>query len=342
MSLSATQRLDDAFDATRALLLPFDAGTWVRLAFMAFFVGGLGGGLGGSSNVSGGGGDVDAGGVPPLGQLFEGFRGLFDTRVGILAVGLVVVALLLGILFAYVASVMEFVFVEALVTGEPVVRERFSARRWQGTRLFGFRVALFLLVAVLVAGAVALGILLQGPGIRVLALVFAIPVLAIAGLVAAVINGFTTVFVVPIMLEERCGVLEGWRQLRPSIRGQLDEFGVYLLLSVVLGAIGGTFVATVVGIVGIVLFLPVGLLGFAALFAGGGPALLLLVPVVFVVLLALAAIGAVVSVPVVTYLRYYALYVLGDTTEYDLLGGGFDRGDDRDTGAGETGYETPS
>lgn len=320
MSLSATDRLDDAFDATKALLLPFDAGTWVRLAFMAFFVGGLGSGISTGFNTGGGNGSVDAGGIPSFGRLFDGFQPVVGRDVWLLVGALVAVALVVGLVFAYVASVMEFVFVEALVTREAVVRERFSARRWQGTRLFGFRLALFLLVAALVVGAIALGLALQGPGIRVLALVFAIPVLLIAGLVAAVVNGFTTVFVVPIMLEERCGVLDGWRQLRPEIGSQLDEFGVYLVLSVVLGAVGGVFVSTVVGIVGVVLFLPVGLLGVAALLAGGGPALLLLVPVVFVVLLALAAIGAVVSVPVVTYLRYYALLVLGDTTEYDLLG----------------------
>ncbi|WP_255198637.1 DUF7544 domain-containing protein [Halorarius litoreus] len=337
MALSATQRLDDAFDATKALLLPFDASTWVRLAVMVFFIGGLGGGLSGGSNVGGGGGTggVDAGGVPSPDRLLDGFQPLFGPGIGLLVVALVVVGLLVGLLFLYVGSVMEFVFVEALVTREAVVRERFSARRWQGTRLFGFRIVLFLLVAALVGAAAALGLALQGPGIRVLAVLFAIPVLLVVGLVAAVINGFTTVFVVPIMLEERCGVLAGWRQLRPAIRAQLDEFGVYLLLSVILGAIGGMFVATVVGIVGVVLFLPVGLLGFAALVAGGGPALVLLVPVVFVVLLALGAIGAVVSVPVVTYLRYYALLVLGDTTDYDLLG----VAESSDAGTGD---ETPA
>lgn len=339
MSLSAIQRLDDAVDATTALLLPFDAGRWVRLAVMAFFVGGVGGGLSGSvDGVGGDGGDGGGGGgIPPLDQFLDGFRSVVGPNITPLIVALVAVALLVGIVFFYVASVMEFVFVEALVTREAVVRERFAARRWQGTRLFGFRVALFLVVAVLVAVLVALGLALRGPGIRVLAVVFAVPVLLVAGLVAAVVNGFTTVFVVPIMLEQRCGVLAGWRRLRPAISEQLDEFGVYLLLSVVLGAAGGTLVATVVGVVGVVLFLPVGVLGLAAFLAGGGLAFLLLVPIVFVVLLALGAIGAVVSVPVVTYLRYYALFVLGDTTEYDLLG--VDEGDASDT---ETGGETPA
>ncbi|MFC7176725.1 DUF7544 domain-containing protein [Halosegnis marinus] len=43
MPLSATERLDDALDATLDLLTPFDAGRWLRLAVVAFFVGGLGG-----------------------------------------------------------------------------------------------------------------------------------------------------------------------------------------------------------------------------------------------------------------------------------------------------------
>lgn len=342
MSLAALDRLEDAFDATKGFLLPFDAGTWVRLALMAFFVGGTGGWFSSGFNTGGGGNGGTGGGGIPIDRIGDAFDPFLTTRIGLLVVVLVAIAILVGLLFLYVGSVMEFVLVEALVTREAVVRERFSARRWQGTLLFVFRLVLGLVVLLFVGAAVALGLALQGPGIRVLALLLAIPVLLVVGLVAAVVNGFTTVFVVPIMLEDRCGVLDGWRRLWPALTDQLDEFGVYLVLSVVLGGIGGTLVATVVGLVGLVLFLPVGLLGVAALLSGGGPVLLLLVPVVVVVGLALAAIGAVVSVPVLTFLRYYALLVLGDTTEYDLLGASGTDGDGlgtgRDTGTGD---ETP-
>lgn len=321
MSLSATARLDDALEATKSLLLPVEAGTWIRLALIAFFVGGIGGGFPGSFNVGGsarGGGSNDVA-LPQFDEVLEGLGPVLGPGTGELVVVLAVVAAIVGLAFLYVGSVLEFVLVEALVTREVTVRERFGARRWQGTRLFAFRIGLFLLVALLVAAAVALGLALQGPGIRVLAILFAVPVLLLAGTVAAVVNGFTTVFVVPIMLEERCGVVEGWRRLRPSIGEETTGFGVYLLLSVVLGAVGGTLVATIVGVFALVLFLPVGLLGLAALFSGGPLAVVLLAPVAFAVLLGLAALGAVVSVPVVTYLRYYALLVLADLTEYDLV-----------------------
>lgn len=335
MALSATERLDDAYDATREFLLPVDAGTWVRLAVMTFFVGGVTSGISGNAGLPGDGGNGgDPAAIQPivdLGQLVVQSQG---AQLAVFAVA--VAALLVALLFMYVGSVMEFVFLEALLTREAVVRERFSARRWQGTRLFGFRIALFLAVAIPVAGAVALGVALQGPGVRVLAVLFAVPVLLVLGVAAAIVHGFTNVFVVPIMFEQRCGVLEGWRRLRPAVSDQLDEFGVYLVLSVVLGAVGGAVVATVVGIAAVVLFLPVGVLGVAALVSGGGPLLLLLVPVALAVLFALAAIGAVVSVPVLTYLRYYALFVLGDTTEYDLLGAS------DDAEPGEPGPETPA
>jgi hypothetical protein len=43
------------------------------------------------------------------------------------------------------------------------------------------------------------------------------------------------------------------------------------------------------------------------------------VPLLLVAFLFLLAVGAVVQVPVLTYLRYYALFVLGGATEYDLV-----------------------
>lgn len=332
MSLSATDRLEDTLDETKALLLPLDATTWVKLTVMAFFVGGLGGnGLSGNFNVGGQNGPGSGGFASD--RLFDGFVQSLGSEFVI--VGLVAVAILVGLLFFYVGSVMEFVLVEALVTRTASVRDRFRARRSLGGRLFAFRLALGLVVGLLVAGAFAFGLALQGPGPRMIGLILAAPVLFVVGVVAAVVYGFTTVFVVPIMFAERCGVLDGWRRLVPALRAEPTEFGVYLVLSVVLGAVGGMVVSTVVGLIGAVLFLPLGVVGFAAL-SSGGPLLLLVLPVLLLVMLTLAALGAVVRVPVVTYLRYYALLVLGDLTTYDLLADRPEATDPRDDGGDGT------
>jgi len=319
MSYAAAERLDDALDATLTFLRPFDVGRWLRLAVIAFFVGGLGGV---SASAQSGGGDLTGGGDLPhlLDGLLAGFGGRGLNLALIAGAVLVLLAVVLGLLFLYVGSVMEFVLVAALERREVSVRAPFAARRWQGTKLFGFRLALFVVTALVVAAAAGVGFLLQGPGVRFLPVLFGLPVLFVALPVALLVNGLTTVFVVPTMYERRGGVLDGWRATWPRLREQLGETAVYVLFSVVLSVIGATTVATVVGIVGALLVLPLGVLGIGILaLTGGGIALVVLAPLLLAVGLAVAALAAVLRVPIIVFLRYYALLVLADLTDVDLL-----------------------
>jgi len=318
MSYAAADRLDGAVDATLTFLRPFDAGRWLRLAVIAFFVGGLGGV---SAGAQSGGGDFTGGDLP---RILDGLvAGVGGRGLNLALVAVVVLALLavvLGLVFLYVGSVMEFVLVAALERREVSVRAPFAARRWQGTKLFGFRLALFVATALVVAGAAGLGFLLQGSGVRFLLVLFALPVVLVAVPVALLVNGLTTVFVVPTMYDRRCGVLAGWRATWPRLREQPGETAVYVLFSVVLSVIGATTIATVAGIVGALLVLPVGVLGLAlGVVTEGSLAFVVLAPLLLAVGLAVAALAAVLRVPVLVFLRYYALLVLADLTEVDLL-----------------------
>jgi hypothetical protein len=317
MSYAAADRLDDALDATLTFLRPFDAGRWLRLAVIAFFVGGLGGvSASGQSGVDFTGGDP----IRVIDGLLVGIGGRGLNLALIAAAVVALLAVVLGVVFLYVGSVMEFVLVTALERREVSVREPFAARRWQGTKLFGFRLALFAATALVVAAAAGVGFLLQGPGGRFLPVLFGLPVLFVALPVALLVNGLTTVFVVPTMYDRRCGVLDGWRATLPRLREQLGETAVYVLFSVVLSVIGATTIATVVGIVGTLLVLPVGVLGLGlGVLTGGGIALVILAPLLLAVGLAVAALAAVLRVPVLVFLRYYALLVLADLTDVDLL-----------------------
>lgn len=327
MTLHATAAIEDAYEATRSLLLPFRARRWVVLAVMALFVGGFGS-VGG--NVSMGDGGPTDGGFPGVDFPADAFP-----YVGALVVALAVLALLVGLAVLLVGSVMEFVLVEALATREARIRGRFGDHVGDGLRLFGFRLALAVVFLVVLGAAVALGFALQGPGIRVLAVVFAIPVVLLLGGFLAVVNGFTTVFVVPVMLAEDRGVLDAWGRFWETLSGEWAEYGAYLLLSVALSLVGAALVGTVVGVVAAVVLLPLGALGLLGLFAalaGGVPllALVVILPLVVVALALLLAVAAVVRVPVVVYLRYYALFVLGATDpDLDLVA------DLRESGGGD-------
>lgn len=326
----ATDDLEDALVATREFLLPVEWGRWWRLALMALF---LSGGTAlnpptvqtGLPTSVGGTAPTDPGmtdpGIPdaPLDAL--------PADLVALAVLLAVVGILVGIVLAAVGAVMEFVLVEVL-RQETVAVRRFFARHWRrGLRLFAFNVGLGLLSLVVVGGLISFGLapllVVDSLWLTVLALVLVVPLVLAVGLVAAAAFVFTSAFVVPTMVIEDCGVLDGWRRFWPVLRREVEEYLAFGLVYVALLLVVGVATGIVVGVGGLLLALPFGIV------AAGGVALLggldaagigLLAVVGLLWLLSVVALYALVQVPVVTYLRYYSLFVLGDTEpSLDLL-----------------------
>jgi len=319
VTLYALEAVDDALDATSAFLRDIDRTDWVKLAVVVFFIGGTGGNV---SSVPRGGGPSSMGSPIDLGP-----------RAWLLVVAVLAVVVLLVILFALVGSIMEFVLVESL-RQEAVTVRRYWSRRWsQGLRLLGFRIGLGLAVlaglAVLLVPVIAplfdvgpfAGV---GGGFSIALLVVLIPAFVLFALAAALVYGFTTAFVVPIMILEDRGVLSAWRRLWPTIRAQWKQYLAYAVAAFVLSLVGG-FIVTIIALLGIVVLLvPFGLLallGGAIYFLAAelvGIAVIAVVAVLFVV--SAIAVFALARVPLATFLRYYALLVLGDVDpELDLI-----------------------
>ncbi|MCT9098490.1 hypothetical protein [Haloarchaeobius sp. HME9146] len=314
MPLHAVEDLDDAYTVTRSFLGSLGRSDWLKLALVVLFVGGPGANF--ASFQYSVPANSDGGGVPPVdvGQLTVPDIWLIAALVA--AVAAFVVALLL------VGSIMEFVFVESL-RQETVAIRRYWREHWRaGLGLFGFRLVLGLLVfgsVALFAGLFVLTMLGGGPPRSVFA-VFAValvlvPLFLVLAVIVGVVNGFTTVFVVPIMLVEEVGVLAGWRRLWGTIPANWTQYLAYAVAGAILSMVGGAVVGIVAGVAALVLLVP-----FGALFGGGfllfsavealGILVMAVAAVLFVV--CLVAVAAVVQVPVQTYLRYYAMLVLGD------------------------------
>jgi len=323
----AVEALDDAFDATKALLTPLDARQWLKLTLVVFFLGSNGGGS--SFGASGStGGPADGPGMAPGPAEFEApaaFGDALPVLVGVVAVGLVV-----GLLYVLAGTVMEFVFVETLRRQHVRLRSYADQHFGRALQLFVFRVALGLVVAVpavlLVVSVV--GLATGGPEFSLGLFVLLIPLLALLGFLVAAIDAFTTNFVVPVMILKNVGVIGGWRRFWPTLTREWKQYGVYALVRVVLAFAVGLVASAVGAIVGALLVAPLAVAGAVAIPALGGLDAFLSNPVAVgvVVLLALAylvllmAALAVVFVPVRTYLRYHALLVLGDTDrEFDLI-----------------------
>ena len=326
MTLYAIDAIGDAFDATREFLFPFDRGHWLRLALIVFFVGGTGSGF----NFQASSPNVPSSPSTP-GSPSSAFGVSPDTLVAIL---LVIAAVVVVFIFAFIfiGSVMEFVFVEALRSDDVSIRRNFRRYWRRGFRLFGFRLLFGLLTLAVIAipFVVVFVSLFNGSDPNVGAILGAvfllIAVVFLVAVIAGVIYGFTTMFVVPIMLVENCGVLSAWRRFWPTLRGQWKQYALYVLVELGLSIVAGIGVLLFDLLILVILAIPFGLLAGLVLFVGGGFGNLSMIGVVVLGILAvvfgLSVFVALllVQVPVQTYFRYYALFVLGDTDDaFDLI-----------------------
>ena len=318
MALHAVENVEEAFDVTREFLTPVTVRRWLKLAVVVFFVGSGVSFPTAQFNTSAPSRDVSHGEIP------------FHLPVDIvtLVIAVVAVGLLLVGIFGLVRAIMEFVLIESLRAGEVSLR-RYWRQRWrQGLRLFGFRIAIGLPMIALFAGWLALLIfpVLTGrdPTLSATAFLVGIPVVVLIGVVYALVSGLTTVFVVPLMIQKDSGVLAAWRRLWRSIKTAWKQYLAYIVIAFLLTIAAGLITAIVVGIVAIVLLIPI-LIGAAIThvtvsFASTiGVAVLVALAILFGLLL--LVVGTLAQVPIVTYLRYYALLVLGDIEEsFDILG----------------------
>jgi hypothetical protein len=334
MSWYAVAALEDALDVTKALLTPLDARQWLKLTLVVFFLGNAGGSspsatAGSSSGGPGPGGPILGDDVPgPVGVELD--FPLEVPEVLPVALAVVAVALVVGLLYALVGSLMEFVFVESLRRQRVRIRDYADQHFGRALGLFAFRVALGLLVVLPALGVVAGILSLAGGGPRASLGLFAVfvPLMILLGIVAVAVDAFTVSFVVPVMILKNVGVIAGWRRFWPTLTADWKEYGVYALVRFVLALAVGVLASIIGGIVGTVLLAPLAVVGILAFPVLGGAAGILTSPVTLAVtvlvalsyLALLTAALAAAFVPIQTYLRYHALFVLGDTDkEFDLI-----------------------
>lgn len=324
MSLYALDAVEDAIATTRAFLLPFDLRRWAKLALLVFFVGTGGSGANPVqfTNSTSGWSSPGPGGTP---QLPTGLPQIGTLELAIIAaVGVFV--LLVWLAFAYVGALFEFVFVESLREEEVHIREYWREFRALGRRLFAFRIVLGLLFLLVAGGIVAvaaapylLGAARLSFGLLALAALLLVGLAIFAGL----IRGFTTEFVVPVMLLEDRGVLEAWRQFWPVLTEQWKQFAAYVVVRFVLAIAAGILLGLVVGLATLLLAIPFGVLGVAGYLLVSTQAVLGWAVVAFafgLFVLSFLALSLLAAVPVGTYFRYYALLVLGDTeAQFDAI-----------------------
>lgn len=317
MPIHALDAVDDAVGPTRSLVARLRVADWLKLAAVTLFVGGLGS-ISFSANLPRELVRALPGDLPAVVDPWQAV----GTAGVVVAVGLVLTAVYL------VRSLLEFVFYAALRDGHVAVR-RSLARWWlHGVQLWGLRVAL---AWSLLAGGAAAASAVSGGGVPTFGLPargVAVAVVALSFGVHAVIAGFTTRFVVPVVLVREVGVLAAWGRFARTLGAAPGQFVWYLLVAPLLRFVADVLALSAAVLVAAVLAVPVVVFTLPVLLVVGAEPWLALSPSLVLLTAGLAAwyvllvvVGAlVVRLPFLAYVRYYALAVLrGVDPELDLF-----------------------
>lgn len=320
MGWYAVEELENAWEETKQLLLPFDLGTWARLSLIVLLTGGfntpnlpsspsgnINSNQGDYSDIYGTSGTADthfegaSSLMPELGM--TGLATSSATADSALA-GLVLLAAVFGLAFIFISSVFEFIYYQSLLDKDVSIRKNWSKHWRKGARYFGFRLGVLLFVGIVVLGVVAgfMADVVAG-GLMLFA--------AIAGLIPLMVFlELTRNFVLLKMMEEDLGVIDAWRDFWPELRAEWKQVAVYLVLrlaitvaAVTLVFIGGMIVALILLIPGIIV---------GALLYMIAP-VLVTIPIILGGLVWIALLLGLVVVPK-TYLYNYAILVYEDLT----------------------------
>ena len=301
----ALSEIDSAIRRTRDLLWPFRKGIWLRIALIALFIGWGGAGFPQPTWSSDSDFPSDA---------FTGFStpGALPDMAGlIIAVFLLIIAL--ALLYMLIGSIFQFVFVDCIRMRNVKIRDYFSPRAGKGIRLFLFQIGIAVLFLLLLAALIIPFIILAGGFAfpAVVSLLLFLPVLIILAIIVGIIQLITIDFVVPIMIQKDCGVIDGWKEFYSIISTQWMQGIIYLIVRF-LAALGAGVVMILLtllalGIVAIP-FLVVGFILYAAMPMAN---ISILLPLLIPYLIIAIPVVLLISVPFVTFFRTYSLAVLG-------------------------------
>jgi hypothetical protein len=325
--ISAVDAIGPAFEHTKQQLLkPLRIDQWAKLALVGFLAGELS-----SSGFS-------FPSIPPIPHntgdsqhLLGPFGGMsapdWDPKAIAAVIALLVAtALVLGIVFLYLNSVMRFVLFDSLIAKKCEIRKSWARRHRAGMRFFVWQILLGLAslgIMVVLIGIPALIAFSAGwitkPGDHVIPMVlgglFVMLVFLVLVAGTLVVTVLTKDFVVPQMALEDISAIEGWRRLLPMMRSEKGGYAGYIGMKIVL-ALGAMVVFGIIAtIVTIIMLIPTAAIGVAAVLAGKAAGLtwtpftiawgVVAVVIAFLIILYVVSF---VSVPGIVFFPAFSLY----------------------------------
>jgi len=320
MPISAVDTISLAFQHTkRQLFQPFRFGQWTRLAVVGLLAGELG--SGGSFHLPSNFSSAQHGGQGPL-----SFPRIDPVLLAGLIATIVVTGLIFIVVMTYISSVMRFILFDGVLRKECRIRQGWNSRQGPGLNYFFWSLALGFgtLGAVIVLLGIPLALAfsagwLTHPRDHVLHLVLSgivvFGLLLILVAAVAIVHVLTKDFVIPQMALEGIGPIEGWKRLWPMLQAEKGEYGIYVLMKIVLAMGAAIAVGIASVIVGILFAVPVLGIAIGAVIAGKTAGLtwnaltITAAVVAGCILLAIfMCLIAMVSVPVVVFFPAYSIY----------------------------------
>ncbi|ODS42012.1 MAG: hypothetical protein MSIBF_01295 [Candidatus Altiarchaeales archaeon IMC4] len=318
MTWHAIESIEPAFDKTIWLLFkPFALRLWLKLALVAFLMGGGGGGnLGNFSDF----GDRGNSGN------FDDFDGLIMDNIGLVTV-IVGIILLIILAFSYVGAVMSFVFLDSVVKSNVEIVAGFKKFMGKGFWLFVFDLTLGIALLSCIAVPVIVYVFVLGGGFSWVLLALAIAALISLIIVYSIISSFTADFVVPYM-HKGMGLIEGWRRLIVVLRKNIAQTAIYVLMKIGLGIasgilsiiimILGLIIMAIPGIIIVILLAAIaGVIGLSGAASWSMFPVLLAIGIVLLVaiLLFIAYLFVLATLPIPVFFRHYSLIFLTSIDE---------------------------
>ena len=238
-----------AFEWMKGMLFrPFDFGKWLTIAFAAFLAGRWGGG----GNYRG---------ITRLGDGDWKYRMTrhgdlgFDFTPWIIAaaIGILLIALVLGTIWLWVSSRGKFIFTDCVVKNRGSIGEPWREFRREGNSFFFLSLAvaagmLVLAMITVVAAALSLGLFSDDRTLTAASGAAFVIVLIVFGLIwlaVAIVWGLVSHFMVPVMYRRRCSAREAFADVAKLISRNLGPFLLFVLFMIAL-ALGVALAAGVV------------------------------------------------------------------------------------------------
>ena len=243
--ISVIDPISTAIARTKEILFqPFDLGKWFVIGFCAWLATLAQSGIGSGS----GGGNWSSGNHSRHGM--ESFNGIREAVMSNLPIVLIFgsIALVVGIafmlLFLWLSSRGQFMFVHCIAENKAEVKRPWSKYLNVGNSLFLFKFAVWGISLICIGLLTGIGALLfftvGSGGARVQAMGALMIVLPISLLIVPLVIAitifvkFTNDFVVPIMYLRGCRCMDAWREFGQLLKVNKANFALYILFQIVI------------------------------------------------------------------------------------------------------------